>query len=66
MKQVKSTNLGKILHTDSFDFLKSLEEDSVDLIFTSPPYDIVSPKKYGNKQGQDYQEWILEFGHEFF
>lgn len=66
MKQVKSTNLGRILHTDSFDFLKSLEEDSVDLIFTSPPYDIVSPKKYGNKQGQDYQEWILEFGHEFF
>ena len=66
VKEVKTTNLGRILHVDSIDFLKSVEENSVDLIFTSPPYDLIYQKKYGNKQGQDYQEWIMEFGHEFF
>ena len=48
------------------EFLQTLEENSIDLIFTSPPYDIITKKKYGNKQGQDYQDWILGFGKEFF
>ena len=66
MEQIKNTNFGKILHTESLGYLKTLEEDSIDLIFTSPPYDIIRKKKYGNKQGDDYQNWIADFGKEFF
>ena len=66
MKEIKTTGLGKILNVDSIDALKSLDEGTVDLIFTSPPYDILTKKKYGNKQGQEYQEWILKFGYEFY
>jgi site-specific DNA-methyltransferase (cytosine-N4-specific) len=28
------------------------------LIFTSPPFPLVSPKKYGNLVGEEYLEWI--------
>ena len=66
MEKIKNTNFGKILHTDSIEYIKTLDEDSIDLIFTSPPYDIIRKKKYGNKQGDDYQDWILNFGKEFF
>lgn len=48
------------------DFLKSLDEASVDLIFTSPPFDIIRKKKYGNLQGQNYQDWISGFGKQFY
>ena len=66
MKEVKITDFGRILNVDSIKYLQSLDEGTVDLIFTSPPYDIVTKKKYGNKQGEAYQDWILEFGKEFF
>ena len=32
----------------------------VNLIFTSPPFPLVSPKKYGNKQGEEYLNWIAD------
>ena len=66
MKIIKTTKFGRVLNVDSMEFLQTLEENSIDLIFTSPPYDIITKKKYGNKQGQDYQDWILGFGKEFF
>lgn len=65
MRKVKSTDFGQIIHCDSLDYLKTLENGSVDLIFTSPPYDLNYKKKYGNKQGEEYQKWIIEFGIEF-
>ena len=30
------------------------------LIFTSPPFPLVVPKKYGNKIGEDYLNWMAE------
>jgi DNA modification methylase len=30
----------------------------IDLIFTSPPYPLVYKKKYGNKSGNEYLEWL--------
>ena len=30
----------------------------VDLLLTSPPYPLVSPKAYGNKNGDDYKKWL--------
>ncbi len=65
MDQVKTTQYGKILCCDSIKYLKGLSSESIDLIFTSPPFDIISKKEYGNKRGHEYQKWFLEFGHEF-
>lgn len=32
----------------------------VQLIFTSPPFPLVRQKKYGNRSGDDYKDWISE------
>ena len=32
---------------------------SVNLIFTSPPFPLINDKEYGNKQGQDYLQWLV-------
>jgi len=31
------------------------------LIFTSPPFPLNNKKRYGNKTGEDYLEWLAEF-----
>ncbi|AKM52757.1 DNA-methyltransferase [Spiroplasma mirum] len=43
------TNLGKLINGDALTFIKSLENDSVDLILTDPPYLYNLPKRK-NKQ----------------
>ncbi|WP_338955551.1 hypothetical protein [Spiroplasma endosymbiont of Polydrusus cervinus] len=46
MKEFK-TNLGKLTNTNALSFIKILENDSVDLILTDPPYlyDLPTRKK---------------------
>jgi site-specific DNA-methyltransferase (cytosine-N4-specific) len=34
----------------------------VDLIFTSPPFPLNTKKKYGNLNGQEYIDWLCDFG----
>ncbi len=41
------------------DVLKKLPDDSVDLIFTSPPYADQRKKTYGGIHPDDYVEWFL-------
>ncbi len=66
MKIVRETTFGKIIHCDSIEYLRSIDNNSIDLIVTSPPFDLITQKKYGNLQDEEYQNWLLEFGHEFF
>lgn len=66
MELIKETINGKILHCDSLDFLKETVENSVDLIVTSPPYDLIRKKTYGNLQENEYLDWLVGFGQEFF
>lgn len=33
---------------------------NIDLIFTSPPFPLVRPKRYGNKVGDDYLNWLSD------
>ena len=61
-----STKNGAILCGDAMQYLRKLPSDSVDLIFTSPPFDLVKEKSYGNFKGDAYQAWISEFGVEFY
>jgi len=66
LEVVKKTEFGKILHCDSKDYILTLEDNSIDLIVTSPPYDLIAKKSYGNYQDDEYIAWLLGFGKEFY
>ena len=63
---IKRTKLGKIVHADSLKYLDKIKENSVDLIITSPPFALTRKKAYGNKQGQEYLDWLKVFGVKFY
>ena len=54
----------KILHGDCFKKLKTLKENSVDLIFTSPPYADQRKSTYGGIHPDKYIEWFLPISKE--
>ncbi len=57
---------GKIIHGDSLSFLQEqVEDESVDLIMTSPPFGLVRKKDYGNVDAADYIAWFKPFGQQF-
>ena len=64
LKPVIQTKLGKAYNAKIEEFLASPEgkklDGKVQLVFTSPPYPMVSPKKYGNKVGDEYLNWLAE------
>ena len=58
-----TTELGRAYQGDSREFLLSSEviEESLDLIFTSPPFALTRSKDYGNKPAHEYVEWFKRF-----
>lgn len=51
----------KLIHGDCLELLKSMETDSVDLVFCSPPYE--DARTYGidfRLKGQDWVDWCVE------
>ena len=44
---------------DCVEILKDIPDNSVDLIFTSPPYADQRKKTYGGVHPDDYVEWFL-------
>jgi site-specific DNA-methyltransferase (cytosine-N4-specific) len=42
------------------------EDESVDLVLTSPPFALQRPKEYGNESQQSYKDWFLPFADEFW
>ncbi len=57
--------INQILLGDCGDVLKNLPENSVDLIFTSPPYADQRKNTYGGIHPDDYVEWFLPKSLEF-
>jgi DNA modification methylase len=47
------------------EFLPGLADESVNLIFTSPPYALHFKKDYGNVDQDKYVDWLLGFAGEF-
>ncbi len=47
------------------ELLPGLADESVDLIFTSPPYALHFKKAYGNVDQNEYVDWFLGFTSEF-
>jgi len=50
---------------DSVELLRSLPDQSIDLILTSPPFALRRKKAYGNKDADAYQAWFMNFAKEF-
>lgn len=56
-----TTNYGAAYVGDSLSLLDQLEDDSIDLVLTSPPFALQRKKTYGNVEREDYVDWLLEF-----
>lgn len=59
------TKYGKIILDDSLNLLKCLNNKSINLIMTSPPFGLVRKKEYGNVDAEQYLDWFKPFAEEF-
>ena len=59
------TRLGEMVLGDSLNVLVNMEDRSVDLIMTSPPFALVRKKEYGNVPADEYVDWFRPFAEQF-
>ena len=60
-KYAYSTPLGRAYIGDSLDLIPKLKDNSVNLVFTSPPFALLRQKEYGNLEQAGYVEWLAKF-----
>lgn len=58
---IYSTNLGATYYGDSLNLIDELDDDSIDLVVTSPPFALLRKKEYGNEEQTEYVEWLGQF-----
>lgn len=63
-KIVYSTELGVAYRGDALPLLKKMDDESVDLVLTSPPFALTYKKEYGNEHEDDYVDWFEQFARE--
>lgn len=67
MNEKFRTLYGSIWLCDSLNFMREkVQDDSVDLIMTSPPFALLRKKDYGNVEEDRYVAWFKDFGREFY
>lgn len=59
------TEAGAAFLGDSVELMKGLDDHSVDLICTSPPFALLRQKSYGNVTAEDYVQWFMPFAEQF-
>lgn len=57
---------GAAYHGNSLNLIPELEDESVNLAITSPPFALQRKKEYGNKEQGEYVDWLLQFGELMF
>ncbi|MCD6475197.1 MAG: site-specific DNA-methyltransferase, partial [Anaerolineaceae bacterium] len=57
--------LNQVICGDCLDVLKNVPDNSIDLIFTSPPYADQRKSTYGGINPADYVEWFLPRADQF-
>lgn len=57
-----SSELGSCICGDSLELLEKLEDESINLVLTSPPFALQRKKEYGNEEQEKYVDWLCEFG----
>ena len=50
---------------DSLKLIKFIDDNSINLIITSPPFALTRKKEYGNETAEKYIEWFLPFAYQF-
>jgi len=65
MKLFFGTKLGRIYHADALNLMATMEDQSVNLIVTSPPFGLVRKKDYGNVDADEYLDWFRPFAVQF-
>jgi DNA modification methylase len=60
------TKLGSVYCGDSLELINQLEDNSVNLVITSPPFALLREKDYGNEDQDHYVEWLGEFARRVF
>ena len=65
MKPFYKKHYGAAYLGDSLDILKSIKDNSINLVLTSPPFALTRKKEYGNKSSEDYVNWFFDFAIEF-
>lgn len=65
MKKTQAIFHNQILQGDCEELLKDIPDNSVDLIFTSPPYADQRKKTYGGIKPADYVDWFLPKSEQF-
>ncbi|KJU83565.1 DNA modification methylase [Candidatus Magnetobacterium bavaricum] len=63
-KYLYKTKMGRAIVGDSIELLRKLHDDSVDLVITSPPFALQRQKEYGNREQNEYVNWLLLFTQE--
>jgi DNA modification methylase len=53
-----TTRLGRAFHGDACDVLRTVPDESVSLVFTSPPFALRRQKAYGNVSAAEYIDWF--------
>jgi site-specific DNA-methyltransferase (cytosine-N4-specific) len=61
-----TTPWGRAYHADALTVLRTLPENSVSLVITSPPFALRRQKAYGNVAAADYVDWFMPFAEEIF
>lgn len=55
------TNRGQCICADSLELLKDMEDNSINLVITSPPFALQRKKEYGNQGQNEYVDWLCQF-----
>jgi DNA modification methylase len=55
------TYYGEAYAGDALTLLGHLPDSSIDLVITSPPFALQRQKEYGNKDQDEYVDWLLSF-----
>lgn len=58
------TSSGAAFCGDALGLLKELPDESINLVFTSPPFALQRQKAYGNKDQAEYIDWLAQFAEE--
>ena len=68
MKQnpIYKTKYGATYCGDSLNLIEQLDNNSIDLVVTSPPFALLRKKEYGNESQEDYVEWLGQFAKEVY
>lgn len=61
LEPVFTTSLGTLYQEDAIEFLKSLDSNSVDLVFADPPYNIKKAEWDSFASQQEYVEWSMSW-----